>query len=173
MQQGFDEGFAQVGVPLGRELGILRGLCSALLAVLGRAQPHSSQLPSHGFAESGALLAEVRDIAARLADVRLSDIASLDPEAVAHAREHLADAAMSVDNPNDEDDDEDVDPAALNEEIRDKRDMEGLEDLMARMGAGAGPAPAPRARPTAEDVARLRDRLMAVAQSLGLALQWS
>ena len=153
-------------------MGILRGLCSALLAVLGRAQPHSSQLPSPGFAESGALLAEVRDVAARLADVRLSDIAPLDPEAVAHAREH-ADAAMSVDSPNDEDSDDDVDPAALNEEIRDKRDMEGLEDLMARMGAGAGPAPALRARPTAEDVARLRDRLMEVAQSLGLALQWS
>ena len=115
----------------------------------------------------------MRDVAARLADVRLSDIAPLDPEAVAHAREHLADAAMSVDNLNDEDDDDDVDAAALNEEIRDKRDMEGLEDLMARMGAGAGPAPAPRARPTAEDVVRLRDRLMAVAQSLGLALQWS
>lgn len=70
-------------------------------------------------------------------------------------------------------DDEDVDPAALNEEIKAKRDMEGLEDLMARMGAGESTsAERVPARPTAEDVGRLKERLLAIAHSMGLELQW-
>ena len=76
----------------------------------------------------------------------------------------------------DEDDDgaELTDPAKSNEEIKDKRDMEGLEDLLAQMSApGADGRSVPPARPTADDVARLRESLLAIAQSLGLALQWS
>ncbi|KAI0712235.1 hypothetical protein C8Q76DRAFT_768941 [Earliella scabrosa] len=160
LQQGFDDGFAQVGAPTGRELGILRGLCSALLAFLSRnPQDHA------------ALLEQVRGIATTLANVRFSDIAPPDLEAIAHAREHLESA-----RPMDEDDDgaELTDPAKSNEEIKDKRDMEGLEDLLAQMSApGADGRSVPPARPTADDVARLRERLLSIARSLGLTLQWS
>ena len=65
-----------------------------------------------------------------------------------------------------------ADPAKLNEEIKEKRDMEGLEDLMAQMNAG-GSGSAVQTRPKAEDVARLKERLLAIAQSLGMSLQWS
>ncbi|KAI0667593.1 hypothetical protein C8Q78DRAFT_981473 [Trametes maxima] len=159
LQQGFDEGFAQIGAPLGRELGILRGLCSALIAFLAR--PHENA------AQAEAALTEVRDIATRLANIRFSDIAPPDLEALAHAKEHL-ESAM-----NEDDDTEDLsDPANLNEVIKDKRDIEGLEDLMAQMNASAGGSVAP-ARPKAEDVARLKERLLGIAGGLGLSLQWS
>ncbi|KAI0372244.1 hypothetical protein BV20DRAFT_1034716 [Pilatotrama ljubarskyi] len=162
LQQGFDEGFAQVGAPLGRELGILRGLCSALISFLGRPQTQPPQAET--------LLAEVRDIAAQLANVRFSDIAPPDLEALAHAKEHLENAM-------DEDQAEEAadlaDPAKLNEEIKEKRDIEGLEDLMAHMNPGGASGTSPQARPKAEDVARLKMRLLAIAQELGLSLQWS
>lgn len=167
LQEGFDDGFASTGAPLGRELGILRGLCSALLAFLSRSSPSTPPL-SPLSPDIPALIDDVRAIAAQLAEVRLSDIAPPDAQAVAHAREHLADAAMAVDSA----DDDEADPAALNEDIRDKRDMEGLEDLMARMGAGTTAAAAP-ARPTPQDVTRLRERLLGIARGLGLELQWS
>ncbi|KAI9058448.1 hypothetical protein FKP32DRAFT_1680850 [Trametes sanguinea] len=160
LQQGFDEGFAHVGAPLGHELGILRGLCSALIAFLKRT-PMS-------VAENAPILTEVRDIAAQLANVRFSDIAPPDPEAIAHAKEHMDSAARDG-----EDEAEDLtDPANLNEEIKQKRDVEHLEDLLARLTAQVGESAA-QARPTAEDVARLKQRLLEIAQGLGLSLQWS
>ncbi|KAI0766395.1 hypothetical protein BD413DRAFT_605884 [Trametes elegans] len=120
-----------------------------------------------GFAQ--ATLVEVRGIATQLAGVRFSDIAPPDLEALAHAREHL-ESAMDED----EDAGDLADPAKLNEEIKEKRDMEGLEDLMAQMNAGsADSGGAVPTRPKAEDVARLKGRLLAVAQGLALDLQWS
>ncbi|KAI0356427.1 hypothetical protein OH77DRAFT_200893 [Trametes cingulata] len=165
LQAGFDEGFAQVGAPLGRELGILRGLCSALVSFLTRSPSSTPQ--------SEAVLAEVREIAAQLANVRFSDIAPPDLEALAHAREHLENARTEEQV---EDAEALRDPARMNEEIRERRDVEGLEDLMAQMnagGAGGGSAAAVQARPRAEDVARLKERLLAIVQGLGLSLQWS
>ncbi|KAI0335828.1 hypothetical protein GY45DRAFT_1239813 [Cubamyces sp. BRFM 1775] len=163
LQQGFDEGFAQVGAPIGRELGILRGLCSALIAFLTRPQG-STTSPE-------PTLSEVREIAKQLAEVRFSDIAPPDLEALAHAKEHLDSAAMDAD----EDAADLTDPAKLNEEIKEKRDMEGLEDLMKQMnaGGGSGSGSAVQARPKAEDVARLKERLLGIAQGLGMSLQWS
>lgn len=112
-------------------------------------------------------MAEARDIAAQLANVRFSDIVPPDLEALAHAREHL-DAKME------EEDAEDLtDPANLNEEIKEKRDMEGLEDLMAQMNASGGGSGAAQARPTPEDVARLKERLLNLARGLGLNPQCS
>ncbi|OSD07140.1 hypothetical protein PYCCODRAFT_1456088 [Trametes coccinea BRFM310] len=161
LQQGFDEGFAQVGAPIGRELGILRGLCSALIAFLTRA--------SESTAQTETVLSEVRDIATQLANVRFSDIVPPDPEAIAHAKEHADSAAMDGD-----DDAEDLtDPANLNEEIKQKRDVERIEDLLAKMTANVAGEGAAQARPTVEDVARLKERLLAIAQGLGLSLQWS
>ncbi|KAF7297305.1 Yae1-N domain-containing protein [Mycena indigotica] len=82
LQEGFDAGFAQVGVPLGREIGHLRGIVSAVISFL--------QSTFCERADKDALLAEAREISASLADVRFSDIAPRDLEAEAHAREHLA-----------------------------------------------------------------------------------
>ncbi|CDO76093.1 hypothetical protein BN946_scf184649.g19 [Trametes cinnabarina] len=161
LQQGFDEGFAQVGAPIGRELGILRGLCSALIAFLTRAQESTTQ--------TEAVLAEVRDIATQLANVRFSDIAPPDLEAIAHAKEHLDAAAMNAD----EEAEDLTDPAKLNEEIKEKRDIEGLEDLIAQMNASGASEGAAQARPKEEDVARLKQRLLAASQGIGLSLQWS
>ncbi|KAI0632195.1 hypothetical protein C8Q77DRAFT_1158859 [Trametes polyzona] len=163
LQQGFDDGFAQTGAPLGRELGILRGLCSALIAFLDRSPPSHVQ-------NAQSTLMEVRDIATQLANVRFSDIAPPDMEALAHAKEHL-DATMDEERREDEADL--ADPATSNEEIKEKRDMEGLEDLLAQMNAGGAGSSVQAPRPKAEDVARLKERLLAIAQGLGLSLQWS
>ena len=171
LQEGFDAGFASVGAPLGRDLGILRGLAAALLAFLSRPSPPP-------LVSSIALVEEVRDLASALSNVRLSDIAPPDLEALAHAREHLERAGMH----RDEDGEDVTDPAVLNEDLKAKRDMEGLEDLMAQMSSGgSGSASGPdantknTARPTAEDVAQLKERLLAIAQESGLELnvQWS
>ncbi|KAL4073135.1 hypothetical protein V8B97DRAFT_186159 [Scleroderma yunnanense] len=74
LQEGFDIGFADVGVPTGRELGNLRGIASALVAFL---------------AENHVLVEEARAISTAFAQIRFSDIAPPDIEAEQHAREHL------------------------------------------------------------------------------------
>lgn len=160
LQQGFDDGFAHTGAPLGRELGILRGLCSALIALLSRPQPTDA---------AQVALAEARDIASQLANVRFSDIVPPDLEAIAHAREHL-DTKMS-ETEADSDGEDLADPASLNEELKGKRDMEGLEDLMAQMTAGGGSAAA-QTRPKAADIAQLKERLLGIAEASGLKPQW-
>ena len=76
LQEGFDTGFATIGVPIGRELGSLRGIASALTAFLSDASE----------------LQEVRAISASLSQIRFSDIAPRDIEAEQHAREHIDDA---------------------------------------------------------------------------------
>jgi len=105
-----------------------------------------------------ALTQEARDIASSLNDVRFSDIAPPDLEAEQHAREHLESA-----NP----DDQDV-VVDLGEEVGSKRQMESLEDAMARMGAGGPSSEDRKGRPTAEDVVVLTTRLKALAEKLGL-----
>lgn len=157
LQAGFDDGFAHTGAPLGRDIGLLRGAVAALHAFLASARP----LPPASGAQDGAEGAgreawreEARAIAAGLGAVRFSDIAPRDEEAEAHAREHLAaDADEGADVP---------------EEVQAARDVESLEDMMARMGAGAAAPPA--GRPTMEDVARLEERLRVLAGAMGLAV---
>ncbi|KAJ7198592.1 hypothetical protein GGX14DRAFT_666180 [Mycena pura] len=147
LQEGFDAGFASVGVPLGRNLGFLRGVASALVAFL------QSSMCQH--TEKDALLAEARAIATRLAAVRFSDIVPPDLEAETHAREHLA-----------EEDDFAMDE---NEGLRDRREMEGLEDMVARLSAGTvKTAVAETSRPTMDDVRMLEGRLHALNMRLGL-----
>ncbi|KAJ7631915.1 hypothetical protein DFH06DRAFT_695995 [Mycena polygramma] len=148
LQEGFDDGFASVGAPLGRELGFLRGSSSALVAFL------NSSLCQH--AEKESMLAEARAIAAGLAVVRFTDVVPRDLEAEAHAREHLPDG----DDPMDE-----------NEELSEKRKMEGLEDMLSRLTAGADVAD--KTRPTLDDVRILESRLHALNMRLGLSVNRS
>ncbi|KAI9453173.1 hypothetical protein HD554DRAFT_664839 [Boletus coccyginus] len=77
LQPAFDAGFANVGVPLGRELGNLRGAAAALRSLLNSQSPESLELE------------EIRNISSVLSTIRFSDIAPRDLEAERHAREHL------------------------------------------------------------------------------------
>ncbi|KAK0476070.1 hypothetical protein IW261DRAFT_1339996 [Armillaria novae-zelandiae] len=79
LQEGFDAGFAQVGAPIGHELGLLRGIASVLTAFLSSASDPDWQ--------------EARRISSALSSIRFSDIAPRDLEAEQHAREHLEDGA--------------------------------------------------------------------------------
>ncbi|KAH9942909.1 hypothetical protein B0H21DRAFT_793094 [Amylocystis lapponica] len=151
LQQGFDEGFAEVGAPLGRELGILRGISAALLSFL--------TLPGTS-ASKQEILDEARDIASQLGRVRFSDIAPPDLEAERHAHEHL------------DVDDDGVDPEP-SEDMRERRQMEKLEDMITQMNAGTSMIGDARTRPSASDVRHLKGRLMALCNGLGMTLQWS
>ncbi|KAL1736152.1 hypothetical protein EV714DRAFT_198848 [Schizophyllum commune] len=154
LQEGFDSGFADVGAPLGRELGLLRGMASALLSFL------SSQVPNAGnegaTAETEGAIAEVRDISRQLAHIRLTDIAPRDLEAEAHAKEHLQ-----------LEEDEDL---VTDDELVEKRKMEALEDQLSRLTSGAMGGGSGEARPTADDVRRLKGRLDNLCGLMGLAV---
>ncbi|KAJ7468626.1 hypothetical protein FB451DRAFT_1368909 [Mycena latifolia] len=137
LQEGFDAGFAGVGAPLGRDLGFLRGMSSALLAFLNSSVCHH--------AEKDSMVVEARAIAAALAVVRFTDVVPRDLEAEEHARQHLSD---SEDTGMDE-----------NEELNEKRKMEGLEDMLSRLTAGAPNSDTDKTRPTIDDVRILESRL--------------
>ncbi|KAJ6478560.1 hypothetical protein C8R47DRAFT_984248 [Mycena vitilis] len=148
LQEGFDDGFASVGAPLGRNIGFLRGSSSALVAFL------NSGLCRHP--QKVSMLAEARAIAAGLAVVRFTDVVPRDLEAEAHAKEHLPD---------------DDDPMGDNEELSEKHKMEGLEDMLSRLTAGADVAD--ETRPTMDDVRILESRLRALNTMLGLSVNRS
>ncbi|KAG1765907.1 hypothetical protein EDD22DRAFT_978608 [Suillus occidentalis] len=84
--------------------------------------------------------------------LRFSDIAPIDQEAEQHAREHL---------------DASDDPVGQSEELSQKREMEGLEDMLQRLTAGAPSRPL-QDRPTREDVIRLKEGILALSGQLGL-----
>jgi hypothetical protein len=67
-----------VGVPLGRELGLLRGAAAAIRSLLNSQSPDSPELE------------EIRSISSVLSTIQFSDIAPRDLEAEQHAKEHLA-----------------------------------------------------------------------------------
>ena len=77
LQAGFDTGFADVGVPLGRELGTLRGIAAAMGSFLTSQKPDSQELE------------ELRSISCLLSAIQFSDIAPRDLDAEQHAKEHL------------------------------------------------------------------------------------
>ena len=108
--------------------------------------------------EAAKYAAEARDIADALGRVRFTDIAPRDEEAEAHALEHLAMTGEDLDE---------------NEEIKEKRAMEQLEDLMGGVSTGAAAAGASERRPTPDDVAALSARLDAISSAVGIVLQRS
>ncbi|KAF6749714.1 hypothetical protein DFP72DRAFT_912499 [Ephemerocybe angulata] len=153
LQEGFDSGFAVTGAPLGRDIGRIRGISSALLALTNKGTLSLSSTP-------GAL-DELPDIAAQLADIRFSDIVPPDLEAEEHAREHMRmeGEALEMDSES--------------EELKDKKDVEGLEDLLAGMSAsGNGKERRPQ-RPTMQDFEVVKRRLEALVGTLGLQIQLS
>lgn len=139
MQDGFDDGFANVGAPLGTDLGLLRGMAAALVSYLSTLAAHD---PSK--------LDEARQISKGLSEIRFSDIAPRDLEAEQHALEHLG-----------SDDDDAVDES---EELAAQRKMERLEDELAKLTAGSS---AGAKRPTVDDAKRLKERLTTLCNDLG------
>jgi len=88
LQEGFDAGFAQTGAPLGRELGLLRGLANALHLHLHLSRPptqNKNKEPHHAEPEPSA---NVREIVDALAAVRFADIAP--PLEEEHTHTHCA-----------------------------------------------------------------------------------
>ena len=148
LQAGFDEGFAETGAPIGRSIGLMRGYISSIISFLSSGRSLSAGV------EASQLLGEARAISASLGEIRFSDIAPPDLEAERHAREHL---------------EEDAGDVVTSDELQAKKDMESLEDLMTRMGAGSS-SRGQEKRPTMDDVKNLETRISALAQILGLSL---
>lgn len=111
--------------------------------------------------ERESLLNEARHIASQLSKVRFSEIAPRDLEAEAHAREHL--------NMNG-DDDAEMDE---NEELAQKRQMEGLEDMLDRLTAGTNAVRSEQPKLTMDDVQNIKTRILSLCAKLGLAVDWS
>lgn len=141
LQSGFDAGFAEIGVPLGREIGLLRGIASAISALL------SSDVEIEN---KEAMITNVREIQSQLSEVRFSDIVPRDLEAEEHAKEHLAA----------EGDDDIIE----DEDLVEKRRMERLEDMMSAMATD--PTADQRKRLNANDVSSLKQNLAETARRL-------
>ncbi|KAF5329387.1 hypothetical protein D9619_008954 [Psilocybe cf. subviscida] len=148
-QEGFNVGFETIGVPIGREIGILRGVASVLLSVL-----QSTEID----ADSTRIMEEAQDISTQLSRIRFSDVMPRDLEAEAHAREHLESEGEKLDEP---------------EELAAKHDVEALEDMLANLGAAnsSGKSLAER-RPTVNDLQALRMRLEMMCGHLKLDLDF-
>jgi hypothetical protein len=100
------------------------------------------------------MVIEVRDIASQLVNIRFTDIAPRDLEAVEHARQHLQAGETDFE---------------INEEMAEKRKMEGLEDMLSQLTAGSNRGQFESGRPTIEDIRLLKTRLEVLTQRLGLS----
>lgn len=132
-------------------------MASALFALLST----PTFIPENGSREE--LLTEAGAISSGLAEIRFSDIVPPDLQAEQHAREHLESA---------DEDDRDFD-IEMSEEVKQKRDLEGLEDMLTRMGAGTISSAEAKSRPTRNDVEKLETRLTALLGTLSLPLEMS
>ncbi|CAA7261986.1 unnamed protein product [Cyclocybe aegerita] len=148
LQEGFDSGFADTGAPIGRELGLLRGISLAILIFL-------QTLP---VIENWKLVDEATDISSQLSRIRFSDIMPRDLEAEEHARQHLEAEGVELDE---------------NEEIAAKRDVEGIEDMLANLVAGGATSTSSSNRPTVEDIYALKTRLSWLGERLKLSFDWN
>ena len=74
---------------MGRELGAIRGMASALLVFVTSKSPETT--------EERSLVIEARDILSQLSSIRFTDIAPRDLEAEEHARQHLEDDKSGLD----------------------------------------------------------------------------
>ncbi|TEB33846.1 hypothetical protein FA13DRAFT_1685905 [Coprinellus micaceus] len=149
LQEGFDSGFANTGAPLGREIGRIRGIASALLALLskGSSIPHSPSTTN-----------ELRDISFKLSEIRFSDICPPDLEAEAHAREHMQAEGEEL--------------VMDSEELEDRKQVESLEDMLAGMSASGAGRGKPQ-RPSMDDFNVLKSRLEVVIGQMGLQIHLS
>lgn len=159
LQEGFDAGFAQAGAPRGHELGLLRGLASALLLHLSRTQIQTqaqTQTQTHtekqgqeqAKAKAAAAVHVLREIVDALAVVRFTDIAPPPPREEAdhlhmHMHLHGADAGER--------------------EEGEEEDEEGQWS-----STGLGPSAHSTSKTTIEDVRALRVKLETLLREAGL-----
>ena len=83
LQGGFDDGFATIGAPLGREVGILRGIVHVLLA------RWETQANDDTPSTQSVPYSELRALSRRLDAIRFKDLAPKDVQAELHALEHM------------------------------------------------------------------------------------
>jgi len=101
------------------------------------------------------MVTEIRNITRQLASVSLTDIAPPDLEAEAHAREHLELAEREA-----------------NDKPTEKRDLEGIGDMLADMSVRSPNAGRTKGGTTLEDVAHLKKQIETLSQALGLGADW-
>ncbi|KAG8862442.1 hypothetical protein FRB96_001513 [Tulasnella sp. 330] len=162
LQEGFDDGFTSVGVPLGRQIGTLRGYTAGLLAFLEDSQPQAHANPNRNSNvvldadDRSKLIAEARSINQELAKVRMEDIAPPDAQAEEHMKVHAAreesNAGASAEQPSE-------DP------------MDAISSAFGSLGTMDSPAQRARRRQEALDgVQALATRISRVFNILGIQL---
>lgn len=144
LQEGFDDGFASVGAPLGRQVGTLRGTANAALALCLRRQSQSDH----------ALEDELRDIGRCLSNAKLSSLAPPDMQAIEHAKTHESDA-----------------PDVGDVEMSAGGTMDGLEDALEALSTSKSAGKEDVMKRSAEasaELGRLKERLQAACAQLGV-----
>jgi len=137
------------GVPVGRELGMMRGIVSAMLSFLN----DTSVLVVPRDTDRQAI-ADTEEISARLSRIRFSEVMPPDREAEEHARLHQ---------------EEDGDELFVGQE---REELELLEDMVEQMNTREVLRPE-EGRPTAEDVQVLKNRLDQLAARLGMNINYA
>ncbi|KAF8333436.1 uncharacterized protein EI90DRAFT_2994337 [Cantharellus anzutake] len=100
LQEGFDQGYALHGVPIGREIGRLRGLASALLVFLKKEKSNVDAWvpPLEHRPGPSDILNEVQLLVQSFQQISLSALLPPDTKAILHAKEHeVGTARGSVD----------------------------------------------------------------------------
>ncbi|KAH9983010.1 hypothetical protein BJV74DRAFT_797626 [Russula compacta] len=188
LQEGFDAGFAQAGAPRGRELGLLRGLATALLLHLSRTRapararqmptsPAQEQEEEEGEAQDdAATILSVREIVDLLATVRFVDIAPPPPpEEAEHAHTHTHGVGASS-NEKDKDKEEEEEEEVEEERVERRTEVEGEEleqeqEEVGQRSSSSRPAGLRRravTTTTIEDLRALRVKLEALLRQVGL-----
>ncbi|KIO29256.1 hypothetical protein M407DRAFT_242705 [Tulasnella calospora MUT 4182] len=163
LQEGFDEGFASDGVPLGRRVGTLRGIAAGLQAFVTTGLTGTSLNPPSQRGQP-ALEAEVRAIIMGLESLEIGDLMPLDLLAEQHNLEHEQAEAQKQHNDS--------------TEVEMEGDTSGGGDSMEEMleafaSVGTKDSATTKARRREQAMTTLRgleERLSAVLQQLGLAI---
>lgn len=163
LQEGFDEGFALDGVPLGRRVGTLRGIAAGLQAFGTTGLTGTS---SNSPSQSGqpSLEAEVRAIVAGLESLEIRDLMPPDLLAEQHNLEHEQAEAQKQQS----------ESAEVDMEGNTSGGGDSMEEMLAAFASvGTKDSATTKARRREQALAALRDleeRLSSVLQQLGFAI---
>ncbi|KAG8955867.1 hypothetical protein FRC04_006314 [Tulasnella sp. 424] len=165
LQEGFDDGFASDGVPLGQRVGTLRGIAAGLQAFVTTGLPGAASISAP---QSGqpSVEAEVRAIVAGLAGLEIGDLMPPDLLAEQHNLEHeQAEAENQQQKSNSTEVDMDGDTSGGGD---------SMEEMLAAFAAvGTKDSATAKARRREQAIASLRsleERLSTALQQLGLAI---
>jgi len=152
LQEGFDQGFATAGVPIGRELGLVRGIVSAIISSSSSLFDETMPPPDTGDHQT---ITEIQEINSRLSRIRFSDIVPPDLEAEEHARQHQGEDGNELG-------------------AAEGRDLELLESMIEQMNTDSEKpnGHSAKLRPIGDDVRVLKDRLDQLAGRLGMDINY-